>query len=343
MSIYFSKMSSAESSGSNTTELPYTEDTEIIKQIIDDALAYFNECIKCKSQFIDNKLLAYDNNCNFDEQIKLFELYTKYKSYLNKYKNIKIKDNEIIIHDSGKTVHSFYGLPSFIRLNINKSNHHYSVYYYYHGTEFNINGPSAIIENVEKNRINGSHDHIAKYIREEFTKLNETNDSLNKRIKELESSSSNDTIIEELKLQLNDKDKQIKELKLQLSDKDKQIEELNLQLSKKETINNELMYKVIKVDTKLRTYNIYMNNFTNKIEYISYEDDEGVTHKETLFVCRIDENTYGDYKERKIYINLCKEKLNDSYSNKSVVHPNGDEEYWRNGIFYGLKELSKLK
>ena len=108
--IYIGKMSSTTSTEDNKstqntvlddkTELPYTEDEEIIKQIQDDTLNYFNECKKYSMHFYNGEPSLNDKSTkDFKSKTLLYTLYEKHMSNKKKYKNIRIIDSSIYIFD----------------------------------------------------------------------------------------------------------------------------------------------------------------------------------------------------------------------------------------------------
>ena len=306
----------------NKEELPYTEDKEIIEQVINDAIAYFTECKKYKMHFVNNKPInAEKQSIDFITQNTLFQLYQKHMENKNKYKNIYINDDVIAIYNIDRLYYSFYNIPSYIY--IDKNTYSLTKIFHINGTELNIYGPSRIIDGKEENSIGSACQNAAKYLREEFNKL---------------------------QLQLVEKNNIIEELNKEIIELKNNNHILDEKEDKKES-QNEIVedLKFIEIDTNLINYKLYYANYDDRcsvLKYLSYikEDKE---YKDVISSSQWSFDVNGLFTGKiitkdGIELNLIKNQLDDGRG-CAVRHGNKDTEYWRNGKFYGIMEYSKVK
>lgn len=305
----------------NKKELPYTEDKEIIEQIINDAIAYFTECKKYKMHFENNRPInAEKQSIDFIKQNELFQLYQKYLDNRKKYININLCCNSIAILNSKNQHHSFYNLPSYIYMNVIL----YSIgkTFYIHGVVANIYGPSRIIDEKEANGINDNYTETAIYIREEVNKL------------QLQIIEKNN-IIEKLNNEINELKHNIPSLSKTTNDKEEPQNKIDEEL------------KFIDIKTYFIDYKLYYDN-RNQVKYLSYTKEDKEYKNDICVPSSYSANQDGlfsgrFYTKNSVCLVLHDNKLNDGNMIAAVRHENNDVERWRNGIRYGVIEFSKIQ
>lgn len=326
-------------------DLPYTEDEEIIKQIQDDAFEYFSECQKYSMHIAKGEPILNDKSVkDFKTKTYIFALYEKYINHQCKYKNIIVEDAFLNTNNKNGSYHSFHKKPGGITLSVNAGK--YTIYqiYYMNGEQFNMYGPSYIIDNNEYYYIGSKSLACAKHMVDEFQKLNDINNVQTERIKELESNNNNEkvkeleTILSAQNIVLVDKDKLIEKLQNELDAQNNVLAELK----KDETPQLKSIIEFDMIETKLATYKFYYDSITKLVSKI--EINKGDKLSEYIPISLHYDNRKGGYAMLNgVYLYFKNGKLHNCGKSPAVIHADGDEEYWYEGTNYGVIEKSKLK